>query len=274
MTRLAPIRALRAIPSLAALAVLAALAWTLLSPTPGVAGGMVTYTQGSTRVSGYLAIPQTEGPHPAVIVIQEWWGLNDWVKEQADLLTREGYLAFAPDLYRGRVATTSEDAHQYMSGLSDDDAMAILLASAEFLRSRYDVRAHAIGTIGFCMGGKYSIRLAAADPGIRAAVMYYGAPITDAATIKQIRAAVLGNFGGEDKGPTPGQVNAFRTALQKAGKRVDFKIYPKAGHAFANVNNPWGGYREEAAKDAWARTLAFFKKELKEAPAPKAPDKK
>ena len=259
---------IRAIP------VLAALASALLFPAPAGAGGMITFTQGSTKVSGYLALPSSQGPHPAVVVIQEWWGLNDWVKEQADLLTREGYVAFAPDLYRGRVATTSEDAHQYMSGLAEDDAMSILRASAEFLRSRYDVRANAVGVIGFCMGGKYSIRLAAADPGIRAAVMYYGAPITDPASIKQIHAAVLGNFGAEDKGPSPAQVNTFKAALQKAGKRVDFKIYPKAGHAFANVNNPWGGYREEAAKDAWARTLAFFKKELKEAPVTKSPDKK
>ena len=251
------------------LAALTALAVALALPY-SADGGMVTFTQGSTTVTGYLAIPAGEGTHPAVIVIQEWWGLNDWVKQQADNLSREGYLAFAPDLYKGKVAKTSEDAHQYMSGLAEDEAIQIMRASTDFIRSRSDVRAHAVGTIGWCMGGKYSIRLAAADPGIRAAVMYYGAPITDAASIKQIQAAVLGNFGAEDKGPTPAQVEAFRVALRKAGKRVDFKIYPKAGHAFANVNNPWGGYNEAAAKDAWARTLAFFRKELKHASVPKA----
>ena len=254
---------------LAPITVLAAIAVALALPHRADANGMVTFTQGSTKVSGYLAIPAGEGTHPAVIVIQEWWGLDDWVKQQADNLSREGYLAFAPDLYKGKVAKTSEDAHQYMSGLSEDEAIQILRASADFLRSRSDVRAHAVGVIGWCMGGKYSIRLAAADPGIRAAVMYYGAPITEPATIRQIQAAVLGNFGAEDKGPTPAQVNAFRAALQKAGKRVDFKIYPKAHHAFANVNNPWGGYNEVAAKDAWARTLAFFRKELKQASIPK-----
>jgi len=233
------------------------------------AGEMVSYKSGADTVSAYLAQPPGKSPFPAVIVIQEWWGLNDWVKQQADNLSREGYLAFAPDLYKGKVATTSEDAHQYMSGLSEDEAIRILRTSADFVRSRSDVRAHAVGSIGWCMGGKYSIRLAAADPGIRAAVMYYGAPITDPAAIKQIQAAVLGNFGAEDKGPTPAQVNEFRVALRKAGKRVDFKIYPKAHHAFANVNNPWGGYNETAAKDAWTRTLAFFRKELKRASIPK-----
>ena len=250
-------------------ATLAALALALLVPARANAGGMISLTQGSTKVNGYLALPAGEGTHPGVIVVQEWWGVNDWVKQQADLLAREGYVAFAPDLYKGRVATTAEDAHQYMSGLGEDEALQILLASTEFLRSREDVRAHAIGVIGWCMGGKYSIRLAAADPGIRAAVMYYGAPISDPAAIKRIQGAVLGNFGAEDEGPTPAQVNAFREALRKAGKRVDFKIYPKAGHAFANVNNPWGGYREVAAKDAWVRTLAFLRKELKQATIPK-----
>ena len=263
MNRLAPKSAATA------LAAVAAIAAALALPHRADANGMITFTQGSTRVSGYLAIPPGEGTHPAVIVVQEWWGLDDWVKQQADNLSREGYLAFAPDLYKGRVAKTSEDAHQYMSGLSDDEVIQILRASADFVRSRSDVRAHAVGTIGWCMGGKYSIRLAAADPGIRAVVMYYGAPITDPAAIKQIQAAVLGNFGAEDKGPTPAQVNAFRTALRKAGKRVDFKIYPNAHHAFANVNNPWGSYNEAAAKDAWARTLAFFRKELKQASIPK-----
>jgi carboxymethylenebutenolidase len=99
--------------------------------------------------------------------------------------------------------------------------------------------------------------------------MYYGAPITDKAAIRGIQAAILGNFGAEDKGPTPDQVKTFQAALKKAGKRADFKIYPGAPHAFANVNNPWGGYREAAAKDAWKRTLAFFDKELKKASVPK-----
>ena len=91
-----------------------------------------------------------------------------------------------------------------------------------------------------------------------AAVAYYGAPPTDPAAIARIKAPVLGNFGGDDKGPSPEQVKAFEAAMKTAGKTVDVKIYEGAGHAFANVNNPWKGYREAAAKDAWARTVAFF----------------
>ncbi|HTM00711.1 MAG TPA: dienelactone hydrolase family protein [Candidatus Omnitrophota bacterium] len=241
---------------------IAALALLSIAPATSSAG-MITLTQGSTKVKGYLAIPPGEGTHPAIVVIHEWWGLNDWVKEQADRLAKEGYVALAVDIYHGQVAKDDATAHQLMSGLDENEAMNTLRAATDFLRGRSDVRANAIGVIGWCMGGGYSIRLAAADPGIRACVMYYGAPISDPAAIRGLQAAVLGNFGGEDKGPSPDQVRTFEKALKQAGKRVDFKIYPGAPHAFANVHNPWGGYREAAAKDAWLRTKAFLRKELK-----------
>ena len=251
---------------LAAILLLAAIG----TPRPATAGGMVHYTQDSTRFTGYLALPKGQGTHAGVIVVHEWWGLSDWVKQQTDSLAKKGYVAFAPDLYRGTVAHDEETAHQLLSGLVEEDAIRILRASAEFLRSRDDVRGHAIGTIGWCMGGKYAIRLAAVDPGIRACVMYYGAPITDPAAIRGLQAAVLGNFGGQDKGPSPDQVKAFEAALKQAGKRVDFKIYPRASHAFANETNPWGSYRETDARDAWRRTLLFFDRELKKASVPKS----
>jgi len=253
-------------PFLRATLVLAA--FLLPSHAPADAG-MISTTVNKQPLTGYLALPKGDGTHPAVVVIHEWWGLNDWVKGQADSLAAHGYIALAVDLYKGKVANDAETAHQYVSGLAEDEAIATLRRAADFLRSRDDVRAQAVGVIGWCMGGKYSIRLAAADPGIRACVMYYGAPITDPATIRGIQAAVLGSFGGEDKGPTPEQALEFQKALKAAGKKADFKIYPGAGHAFANINNPWGGYREDAAKDAWSRTLAFLDEYLTKASLPK-----
>jgi carboxymethylenebutenolidase len=249
------------------LALLAAAA--LVSSQPAAAG-MITFTQDSTKVSGYLALPAGEGTHPGVVAIQEWWGLTDWIKAQADSLAKLGYVTLAVDLYKGKVATDQETAHQLMMGLDEDEALRMLRAGADFLRSRSDVRAQTIGCIGWCMGGGYSIRLAAADPGIRACVMFYGTPLTSQRSIDDLQAAVLGNFGGEDKGPAPQQVKTFEAALKKAGKKVNFKIYPGAGHAFANPNNPWHGYRPEAAKDAWDRTVKFFDLELKKASIPKS----
>ena len=257
------------------------LAWAVASPAMAAnaaprgavykgRGHMLQTSQNGTRVIGYLSLPKGAGTHAGLIVIQEWWGLNDWVKQQADSLAAHGYVAFAVDLYHGKVAYDEATAHQLMSGLDEDEAIRTLRAGADFLRSRQDVRANAIGVIGWCMGGRYAIRLAAADPGIRACVAYYGAPITDPAAIQGIQAAMLGNYGGDDQGPSPDQVRAFEAALRKAGKKVDFKIYPGAPHAFANVNNPWGGYRAAAAKDAWRRTVTFLNQELKMGSMPRA----
>jgi carboxymethylenebutenolidase len=223
----------------------------------------VTYKSGDEMVSGFLATPEGKGPFPALVVIQEWWGLNDWVKEQARLLAKEGYVALAVDLYRGKVATTQEDAHQLMMGAPSDRIMKDLVAGLVFLRARPDVKKDRVGSIGWCMGGRYSLALAVDDPGLAAVVAYYGAPPTDPTAIAKIKAPVLGNYGAEDKGPSPDQVRAFEAAMKKAGKSIDVKIYEGAGHAFANVNNPWGGYREEAAKDASARTVAFLATHLK-----------
>lgn len=238
-------------------------------PSPARAGSMISFTHDDLKLNGYLAIPKGTGTHAALVVVQEWWGLADWVKEQTDSLARNGYVALAVDLYDGKVAKTQEEAHQYMSALVDDDVVDKLAAGAAYLRGREDVRGHAVGTIGWCLGGKYAIRLAVEDPAIRAVVMYYGAPVTDEEQIQAIQAAVQGHFGAEDKGPTPAQAREFEAALKKAGKKAEFYVYPGAGHAFANPSNPWGGYRKEAARTAWKRTLAFLDRELKKASIPK-----
>ncbi len=213
--------------------------------------------------AAFVVTPEGKGPFPAVIVIQEWWGLNDWVKDQARALSKEGYVALAVDLYRGKVTADKDMAHQYMMGMPDERAMNDLRGGFAYLAARPDVKKGRIGSIGWCLGGKYSAKLAVAEGTLAAAVMYYGAPPTKAEDIAAIRAPILGNFGAADQGPAPDQVKAFEAALRKAGKAVDVKLYEGAGHAFANVNNPWGGYREAAAKDAWARTTAFFAKHLK-----------
>jgi carboxymethylenebutenolidase len=248
------------------LVVWAALA--VIAATAGVAGAAeqtVSYKSGAETVSGLLVTPEGNGPFPAVIVIHEWWGLDAWVKDQARALAKEGYAALAVDLYRGKATDKQEEAHQLMSGLPADRAIRDLKGAFTYLKSRKDVRANRIGTIGWCMGGKYALELATAEPALAAAVAYYGAPPTDDAAVARIKAPVLGNYGGEDKGPSPEQVRAFEAAMKKAGKTIDVKIYPGAGHAFANPNNPWKGYREEAAKDAWSRTTGFFAKYLKRA---------
>ncbi|HUG54061.1 MAG TPA: dienelactone hydrolase family protein [Vicinamibacteria bacterium] len=245
-------------------ALAAALSLASSSSSPAAAAEhTVTFKSGTETASGLLVTPEGTGPFPAVVVIHEWWGLDDWVKDQARALAREGYVALAPDLYRGKVTDKQEEAHQLMMGLPPDRALRDLKAAVAHLQARPDMKKDRIGVIGWCMGGKYALELATQEPALRAVVVYYGAPPTDEAALARIKAPVLGNFGADDKGPSPEQVKAFEAAMKKAGQTVDIKIHPGAGHAFANPKNPWGGYREAAAKDAWARTLAFLNKHLK-----------
>ena len=241
---------------------LAVLALVFAAAAPA-AEQRVTFKSGDEQASGLLVTPEGQGPFPATIVIQEWWGVNDWIKDQARALAREGYVALAVDLYRGKVATKQEEAHQLMMGTPPDQALRDLQAGFAYLQAHPAVRKDRVGSIGWCMGGRYALQLATVEPKLAAAVAYYGAPPTDPAAIAAIQAPVLGSFGAEDKGPTPEQARAFEAAMKKAGKAVDIKVYDGAGHAFANVNNPWGGYRKEAAEDAWARTTAFLAKNLK-----------
>ena len=124
----------------------------------------VTYKSGDETVKGVLYIPEGKGPFPALVAIHEWWGLNDWVKEQASKLADQGYVTLAIDLYRGNVATTPEQAHEIMRGVPEDRATRDLLAASAYLRSLKQVDPARVGSIGWCMGGGYSLDLAIHDP--------------------------------------------------------------------------------------------------------------
>jgi carboxymethylenebutenolidase len=223
---------------------------------------MVTFASGSETPSAYLALPEGAGRKPAVVVIQEWWGLNDFVKRKADEFARKGYVAFAPDLYRGKVATDPDTAHQLMRGMPEDRAIRDLKASFDYLRSRDDVDWTRIGSVGWCMGGGYSLALALEQSKLAGTVIYYGRLVTDDAKIKSLAVPLLGNFGGKDEGIPPDTAREFERKAKSYGKSVDFKIYPDAGHGFASSSDP-NTYRPADAKDADARTDAFFARVLK-----------
>ncbi|MGE5276927.1 MAG: dienelactone hydrolase family protein [Acidobacteriota bacterium] len=225
-------------------------------------GKMVSYPSGSETVSGYLAVPEGSGKKPAIVVIQEWWGVNDFVKQKVDHFAAEGYVALAPDLYRGKVATDADQAHQLMRGLPEDQALRDMKAAVASLRARPDVDPARIASIGWCMGGGYSLALAFAEPTLAGAVVYYGRLVTDQTVIAGLKVPLLGNFGGRDQGISPDSVRAFADRARASGKSVDFKIYPDAGHAFASSRDP-KVFRAEDAKDADARAEAFLAKVLK-----------
>jgi len=222
----------------------------------------VTYQSGDETVHALLYMPAGEGPFPALVVIHEWWGLNDWVKQQASDYADKGYIALAIDLYRGKVATTPDEAHQIMRGVPEDRAQRDLLAATTFLRSLNTVNGKKVGAIGWCMGGGYALDLAIADPKLKAVVINYGHLATEKSNLRKIHASVLGLFGGEDQGIPVADIRKFETELQGMNKKVEIHIYPDAGHAFENPNNE-KGYRADDAANAQKLTAEFLQKNLK-----------
>jgi carboxymethylenebutenolidase len=234
------------------------------APLHAQAGQEVSFPAGDETVHALLYQPAGHGPHPALIVIHEWWGLNDWIKQQAQHFADQGYVTLAVDLYRGKVATDAETAHELMRGLPQDRGVRDLTSAADWLSHRDNVDPRRIGAIGWCMGGGFAAQLAVADPSLRAVVINYGSLPTDKAALQGIHAAVMGNFGAQDRGITPEDVHAFQAAMESLGKSVDSKEYPDAGHAFENPGNT-GGYRPADAQDAAERYDRFLAEHLKRA---------
>jgi carboxymethylenebutenolidase len=241
--------------------IVAAVAVSVLGAALPVAPQTVQFKSGDDTISGYLSLPQGSGRHPGIVAIHEWWGLTDWVKQEADLLAAQGYVVLAVDLYRGKVASDPTEAHELMRGLPQDRAVRDLDSAFHYLAARTDVNAKHIGSIGWCMGGGYSLQLAVHEPKLAACVVNYGSMPTDPGDIAKINARVLGNFGAMDRGITPADVSAFEKAMRASGKSVDVKEYPDAGHGFQNPVNK-DGYNPADTADAWKRIVAFYKQAL------------
>jgi carboxymethylenebutenolidase len=228
-----------------------------------VSGGEVVYGAiDGTDLTGYMAVPEgAEGPLPSVIVIHEWWGLNDNIRAMADRLAGEGFRALAVDLYDDQTADAPERARELMSAAMEqaDRQVANLTAAHGFLVDEH--QSPATGVMGWCFGGTWTFRTAVAlGDGIDAAVMYYGWPPTDAEGLTGLTAPLLGLFGEEDGGIPVDSVRAFEAALGEMGADAEIVIYPGAGHAFANPSGQ--NYQAEAAEDSWQRTVAFFSEHL------------
>jgi len=232
------------------------------TPDAEVETETVTYaTVDGKPVEGFLARPKgVEGPLPGIIVIQEWWGLNDNIRSMARQLAGQGYEALAVDLYGGKSATTPEEARGLMSAsMEHADALKDNLKQAYAYLSGDGQK---VGTIGWCYGGGWSLQTALALPDkVDATVIYYGRLVTDEDELAPLQMPILGFFGAEDQGITVDSVHAFEKALKALGKDASIHIYDGANHAFANPSGR--SYQPEAAKDAWAKTLTFFDANLK-----------
>jgi carboxymethylenebutenolidase len=234
-----------------------------LLPLRPVISQTMPYTEYQDElIYGYFAAPADMfEPLPAVIMIHEWWGLNDNIRAMADRLAGEGYIVFAVDLFNGKVAKSAGEARVLMAQAIEDPEAGNQNIRAAFQFVSETAGAPRIGVIGWCFGGGWSLSTARLFPEeLDASVIYYGQVTDDEEALQPIGAPILGLFAAEDTGIKVESVKAFEAALQRLRKNYEVHIYPGVGHAFANPTGT--SYNAAAAEDAWRRTLEFLKLHL------------
>jgi carboxymethylenebutenolidase len=222
----------------------------------------VEYVEVNGTAKGFLAKPREAGDYPGIVMIHEWWGLNDNIREMAKILAKDGYVVFAVDLYGGEVANDSARAGQLAGRVRDNPQKAVqeMKNAVEYLRGKENARK--IGSLGWCFGGGQSLQLAL-NENIDATVIYYGQLVSDREQLKNIRWPVLGFFGGKDTSIPASSIEAFRAALDGLGVENSVYVYPGVGHAFANPSG--ANYAKNETIDSWGKTVTFLDKNLKHA---------
>ncbi len=215
----------------------------------------VTYS-GNT---GYLAKPKESGNYPGLVIIHEWWGLNDNIKQTAENLASHGYVVLAVNLYGKPAATVADEARQLMSLYDPEIGVSNMNAAVKFLEEQYDVPK--VASIGWCFGGGQSLNLALHNSDLDATVIYYGSLVSDKEQLSSINWPILGIFAGLDQGITAESVSAFEKSLDELGIPNEIHTYPNANHGFANPSGQ--RYAPEETKDAWEKTIQFLNSNLK-----------
>lgn len=222
------------------------------------------------NTTGYLVYPepsnnaQQQERLPAVIMIHEWFGLNEHIKSQADLLANEGYAVLAVDLYRGEVATDSDRARELASSVRSNSASAIdnLQSAVSYLKSLEIVDDSKVASLGWCFGGDWSLQLAlnSSENPLAATIVYYGRPVTDTASLSSISWPILGIFGDQDQAIPVESVKQFASALNASSITNEIYLYENVGHAFANPSGD--NYASKETADAWQKTIGFLRTHL------------
>ncbi len=228
-------------------------------------GEMISYKRPDSQdAKGYLVEPEAESGAPGVVVIQEWWGLNDQIKGVADKYAAAGYRVLVPDLYRGKLTLDANEAEHLMNDLDFADAAGQDIRGAvQYLKGKGSPK---VGVTGYCMGGALTVLTAVFVPESDANATWYGYPPLEYVDAGNIKAPLLGHWGTQDQFFAIDGVDALEEKLKKAGVGYEFYRYD-AKHAFANEeadskNLPPLGYNPEAAELAWQRTLTFFDQNL------------
>lgn len=208
--------------------------------------------------TAYVALPDKSDSGKAVIIVQEWWGLNDHIKDIADRYAGEGFIAVAPDLYRGRIAESPEEAGKMMQALELEDGLDTIDKAVKAAQDKYEI--NKFGITGFCMGGTYALQAICHLEGLSAAAPFYG-DVPDENTLKGLKGPVLFVSGNKDKWINPEKVAELERIAKANTLPVRTEKY-EADHAFFNDTRP-EVYDAEAAKDAWAKVVAFFNENSK-----------
>ncbi len=234
----------------------------LSAANSGIVTKTVAYDHDRQKLLGFMARPKDNHLHPALILIHEWWGLNENIKENARRFAKAGYVTLAVDLYAGRVATTLDEARSLAGGVRSNMPQALdnLKQAVKFLKAQSGyVLSDRIASVGWSSGGGWSYQMAKNNLGVKASVIYYGRfnPEDD---LTNMRATILGHFGENDRGIRIDTVREFQARLKTLNKEHEIFIYPNAGHAFANSSGK--NYDPAAAELARQRTLEFLNKYL------------
>lgn len=222
----------------------------------------VTFPSNGATAPGYLAVP--DGGHgPGVVVLQEWWGLVPEIRGVCDRLGAAGFLALAPDLYRGEKATQPDEAEQKMMALDMEQAEKDMRGAVDFVAGHEGFEGRGVGSVGFCLGGGLSVWAASANPKVTAVETFYYVMPHGKPDFSKIRGPVRGHFGTGDEFVPVDDAKALEAELRDAGVDVHFDFYEGAGHAFLNETNRLGTYDPDAAGLAWQRTVEFLGEQLR-----------
>jgi carboxymethylenebutenolidase len=219
----------------------------------------VEFPANGATAKGYLAEPDGEGP--GVVVLQEWWGVDDHIRDVCDRFASEGFVALAPDLFHGETTDQPDEAQQKMMAMNMDEAEKEMRGAVQFLAQHEKCNGN-IGSVGFCLGGGLSVWAAATNPDIGAAVTFYYVMPHGKPDFSNIQAPVLGHFGTGDDFISVEDAKALEEEIRAGGNEVTFEFYEGAGHAFFNDTNRLGTHDPEHARNAWQRTIDFFKRHL------------
>jgi carboxymethylenebutenolidase len=223
-----------------------------------MAGQMVEFRSNGKTAQGYLATPATT-PAPGVVVIQEWWGLNDNIKGIADRFAAEGFVALAPDLYHGKLTSEPDEAGKLMMSMKMDEAAKDMSGAFDYLKA-HDACTGKVGSVGFCLGGGLSLYLATLRP-VDACVIYYGALPGVQPDLANIEGAVLGHYAENDGWASPEAARALEQQIREKGAQVEFHVYPGTEHGFFNDTRS-EVHNADASRQSWDRTLAFYRQHL------------